>query len=221
MAGLVLTLGAGLAHGEDDPNPGVLPPNSSAYGATYGEWSGMWWHWALSLPADEHPLLDTADCSAGQAGNVWFLGGSFGTSEVERECTVPLGTALFFPVLNTTFIRTEPDETSEVAIAAVTAQQDQAEGMFASLTSHGDLMEITNLDDYRSPEAEFEIGPVPAGSLGNVSGLEEGQTYFGAGDGVYLMLAPLPPGEHTFHFGGAYPQDGFSLDITYHITVEP
>ena len=39
-----------------------------------------------------------------------------------------------------------------------------------------------------------------------------------AADGVYLMLRPLPVGEHTIHIGGGNP-GVFVLDITYNITV--
>jgi len=32
-------------------NPGVLPPNSHAFGMTYNEWSAKWWQWAVNIPA--------------------------------------------------------------------------------------------------------------------------------------------------------------------------
>ena len=38
-----------------------------------------------------------------------------------------------------------------------------------------------------------------------------------AADGVYLLLAPLPPGSHTLRFGGTFFDGGFPLNITYHI----
>ncbi len=45
------------------------------------------------------------------------------------------------------------------------------------------------------------------------------------GGGVYRMLTPLPVGQHTIHFSGDEDipdwNSYFSLDITYHITVEP
>jgi len=59
------------------------------------------------MPIDHHPLYDTADCSAGQSGPVWFLGGTFTTIEqspgvvvgiANRTCTVPADKALFFPI---------------------------------------------------------------------------------------------------------------------------
>src|ERR1051325_2933921 len=85
-------------------NPGILPPGSSAYGHSYGEWAALWWQWVLAIPADENPLTDTTGefCDVGQAGPVWFLAGTFGSS-VERSCTIPAGKAIFVPVHNWIF----------------------------------------------------------------------------------------------------------------------
>src|SRR5438132_1286978 len=79
------------------PTPGVLPPNSAPYGKSYGQWSEAFFQWAFSLPVTAHPLFDTADCSAGQSGNVWFIAGNFTGTPVVRNCTIPVGKALFFP----------------------------------------------------------------------------------------------------------------------------
>ena len=60
---------------------------------------------------DDHPLFDApgTDGSEGQSGKVWFLGGTFLSTEVasgaylgtaDRTITVPKGTALFFPIVN-------------------------------------------------------------------------------------------------------------------------
>jgi hypothetical protein len=38
-------------------------------------------------------------------------------------------------------------------------------------------------------------------------------------DGYWLLLAPLPPGEHELHFGGALPDIGVVHGVTYHLTV--
>jgi len=85
----------------ENPNPGVLPPHSHTYGKTLGEWSAAWWQWAAGIPAENNPLRDETgeDCGIDQSGKVWFLGGTQGGA-VERECTVPPGKALLFPVLN-------------------------------------------------------------------------------------------------------------------------
>src|ERR1043166_7033158 len=56
-------------------NPAVAPPPSHFHGLTYSDWSAKWFQWAYSLPFTQHPLFDTADSSAGQTGDVWFIDG--------------------------------------------------------------------------------------------------------------------------------------------------
>jgi hypothetical protein len=96
---LMSALAANLALA-GNPNPNVLPPNSNPFGLSYAEWSVKWWQWVFSLPTTNSPILDTGDCSAGQSGHVRFLAGAFVPTTVTRACTIPAGTALFFPVVN-------------------------------------------------------------------------------------------------------------------------
>src|SRR5262249_40279714 len=86
----------------------VVPPQNTYNGQTYAEWSAQWFQWVSSLPFTHHPLFDTADCSVGQRGNVWFIGGKFGaaSSGLTRHCTIPEGTALFLAVANASFDNT-------------------------------------------------------------------------------------------------------------------
>jgi hypothetical protein len=53
-------------------NPGVIPPQASSHGQSYGEWAAAWWQWVLSVPADHNPALDLtgADAAQGQSGPV-------------------------------------------------------------------------------------------------------------------------------------------------------
>jgi len=98
---LALLTVAAAALATHNPNPRVLPRDSTPYGKSYAEWHAAWWKWAFETPADERPVLDETGefCHVGQSGPVWFLAGtaSFGGSgSVERTCTVPAGKALFF-----------------------------------------------------------------------------------------------------------------------------
>lgn len=92
--------------GQGNPLPGVAPPNSSPRDRTYAEWNAAWWKWAWTQPAATHPLARTGDVdlAAGQAGDVWFLGGAFGSGTITRRGEVPAGTALFFPILNRAYV---------------------------------------------------------------------------------------------------------------------
>jgi hypothetical protein len=64
--------------------------------------AAQWVQWALSLPNDVNPVVDTTGnlCMVGQEGSVWFLAGALFGGTISRTCTVPEGTKLFFPVIN-------------------------------------------------------------------------------------------------------------------------
>ena len=70
--------------------------------------SAEWWQWALSIPTSVNPQLDKTGENAvvGQHGPVWFLAGVFGGGRPTRACSVPEGTALYFPVINSVNINT-------------------------------------------------------------------------------------------------------------------
>ena len=195
-------------------NPGVFPPQSSPSGSTYGEWGARWWQWALSAPAADNPLLDTTgeDCDVGQTGHVWFLAGTLGANSVVRSCEVPAGKALFFPVINAAFIVTEPEETEEQAHAFVTARMDEIDVSLLAVEVDG--KSIDNIGAYRAHSPTFFI-TMPDG---NLFGAPAGTYGPAATDGFWIMLRPLPPGEHTIHIHGAF-GDGGVLDVTYNLTV--
>jgi hypothetical protein len=35
-----------------------------------------------------------------------------------------------------------------------------------------------------------------------------------------VMLDPLKKGQHSLNFKGTFPQFNFSLDVTYHLTID-
>ena len=206
----------------DQSNPGVIPPQASSHGQTYSEWSAALWQWVLSIPADHNPALDPtgADAAQGQSGPVWFLAGTFGSGKAERTLTIPPGKALFFPLINFVWISTVPEDpqTSEGIREIVQPPADAV----TDLACEVDGVALQNLAAYRTESPLFDV-MLPAGDI------------FGAGpatygpsmdQGYYLMLAPLSAGEHTIHFTGSMPATvapywtPFSVDVTYHITVQ-
>ena len=64
-----------MAHNGNGPD--VIDRDSVAYGRTYADWMAAWNQWSYSLPVTTHPLFTDGDCSVGQSGPVWFLGGAF------------------------------------------------------------------------------------------------------------------------------------------------
>jgi hypothetical protein len=201
-------------------NPGILPPQSRAFGKTYGQWSGEFWKWEFSIPAVHHPLFDTADCGTGQSGKVFFLGGVFNDTGIStRSCTIPAGKAVFFPLINTECSILEGNGTTEAELrACATASVDKVTDLEAVI----DGVPIHNLRSYRAQSPLFIFGPLPAGNIFDFFHIPApaGTTSPSVSDGYYLMLAPLSVGRHEIHFVGKN-SDGFIQDITYHLTIAP
>jgi hypothetical protein len=227
---------------------GVAPLASRPGGKTYGGWAAAWTSWAVRTQASAHPLLDTTqDCGAGQAGGVWFLGGKL-TQEgtpVERRCTVPSGTALFFPLAKEFWVSTP-------RLACV--PMDPWYGAKPADRRKWRLFQRGILDRIRPPRSinrlSLRINGKPTGDLSGqfvrspvfsarlpADNIFDAIEACGADDipgflatpsiawGHYVYLEPLPPGRHTLRWqadvkGGVF-APSIRQDITYRITVTP
>jgi len=211
-----------------NPNPGVAPPNSLPFGASYEQWGAAWWQWVFSLhnnvPLNPLRTIGDVDCSYGQFGRVWFLVGTVTSGTTARSCQIPTGTWLFFPVFNawSDNVAVSPPVTIKTLKAQAASYVEVSE-LHASV----DGVKVHKLFAYRAASAPFGY-TVPA--------LDNMAQYFGAdipgkdwpttfvfpaaSDGYWLMLEPLPLGLHTITFGGTS-KNGFQIDITYTITVVP
>ncbi|MBZ5613016.1 MAG: hypothetical protein LAO23_03325 [Acidobacteriia bacterium] len=209
--------------------PKVIKPDSVAFGRTYSEWSAAWQQWALSIPVVNHPLFDNGDCSVGQSGPVWFLGGKFcaintpgcGTNNVVRTCSVPRGKALYIPILNAEWSVLEMND-PKFQIADLRSNAAINMDGAANLSFEIDGAAIPHLQDRFRVQSTAFVFTLPDDNLFNAvgEGPYTGGSYFpGVDDGVYVMLAPLPLGPHTIHFHGSLPVWQFTLDITYYLNV--
>jgi len=211
---------AGSALAQATATPGVLPPGSTPYGKSYGQWSAEWWKWALALPVDGHPFLNSPDfhCNAGQTGHVWFLGAPF--DPTERTCTIPAGKSVFFALLNAECSDLEGLGTTE-ADQRTCAKffADHISDLFCSI----DGVPVKNLAAYGVQSPQFTFTAPTPWIFGDTGG-----TGTSVSDGYFLMLAPLSRGAHTLRYGGSFhfstaEGDPFnfdgSIDITYHLIV--
>jgi hypothetical protein len=207
----------------------VIPPDSVVFGKTYGEWSAAWEQWVDSVPVATHPLFDNGDCSVGQSGPVWFLGGKFcsiyetncGTANVVRTCSVPAGKALYVAVLNSEYSALEMGD-PKIQIAQLRSLSASGMDGAADLAFEIDGVSVPHLaQDFRVQSPAF-VFTLPDDNLFTAIG--EGQfaggAYFpGVDDGVYVMLDSPTPGRHVVHFHGELPLYGFTLDVTYLLNV--
>lgn len=206
----------------------VLTPDSVIYGRTYGDWSAAWQQWALSVPVANHPLFDNGDCSVGQSGPVWFLGGKFcslnnpncGTTNVVRSCKVPAGKALYVAVINSEWSVLEMND-PKAQIADMRSLAASAIDGATNVVMEFDGVKIPRLKNaFRVQSTAFPF-TMPDDNLFSAvgEGPYPGGSYFpGIDDGVYVMLTPRP-GPHTLHFHGFFPQWNFTLDVTYNLLV--
>jgi hypothetical protein len=240
----------------------VVPPQSRIFGNTYGQWNAKWWQWLFQTPFHDSPVLsgpagDSAsyapvDCSAGQRGPVWFLGGTFlpttkgpssAASDVYRTCSVPAGTYLFLPLLNSEADNLFcPNTTYSAADLTGFAKGNIDSIVPGSLSATIDGDVVTGVDDahsaYRSPSPWFSYR-MPGDNVGQLP--EICRASFPAGsspprvdrhagataDGIYVMVSPLSPGKHRIHVGGTARFPGekpgetfdFVQNVNYKITV--
>lgn len=233
--------------GQGNPNPGVHPPNSKPYGLSYGEWSAKWWQWILQIPAATNPNLDAtgANCAEGQSGQVWFLGGSFGTlpSPITRDCTVPAGRSLLIPALNQAdgaglldcggpapFNVPCADFTfgGKTGLDALREEAKVSQDNPTSLQLSLDGVPVSDLTSYRAQSPVFSFSLTSDNVISfllaffGLPGPEPPGTYTPAvSDGYWVMFTPLPPGHHTIHVEGVPAGGSGTGGVTYYLTVLP
>ncbi|MDJ0942692.1 MAG: hypothetical protein QNJ30_04480 [Kiloniellales bacterium] len=214
---------------EDDDDFGIRIASilSKPGGQTYGRWAVEWWQWGLGVPAAANPIADEtgANCAQRQVDDTWFLAGSFGTDPIVRECTVPKGKALFFPLINNAlfaFLNDPPEERTEEFLRAQAKCTEPLVGFAeidnVKLTARQLRRFTTGPSGSQSPLFNVQLPP------GNVAGAGEDDIPElvlspSAEDGFYLYIEPLSPGEHRIRWFVKGCRPGRLQDITYHLTV--
>src|SRR2546426_5741116 len=192
-----------------DPNSLLFSPDSKPYGLDFNEWTGKWWTWFVSIPAEQSPAADVTGekCGMNQNNpNVFFLAGTF-TGEAKRNCDdMPRDKAIL-----ASFIGIECNEKQDGAISTLTgcAREGLNNLKFAELKIDG--VNVPNLTQYRATSAPTIMEFPPAA----VWGAPEGR-YTLVGDSLLIFMKALPTGHHTMSFRAQI--DHPSLDV-YDTTV--
>ena len=214
---MALVGSAAFAGGHKTKSP-VVPINGEYDGKSYEEWGASWWKWLLELPmvtasGVTHPGVDapTFDVTEGQHGNVWFLAATFGA---DRTCTIPAGKALFIATLNVECSNLEPapfyGATAEDRRDAATAFADLIDPSTLFFTINGAAVDLA---DFRAASADIKFNAPTPWIYGATGG--KGRS---SGDGYYILLEPLPPGDYDISYGGVFGGPP-ALTQTYRLTV--
>jgi hypothetical protein len=205
-------------HGNAQMDALVYPPGSKPYGFSFEDWSAKWWQWKFSTEKNS-PVKDLTGekCNSGQSGPVWILAGTAG-GVAERKCDIPQGKGILFPILNgncdviTNPTFKTPEDLKKCAWA----------WKHVSIEASLDGQEIPDLDKYfvYSPLYNFTTAE------NNDLSLPPGTHDQAVSAGYYIMLKPLPAGEHDLHFRGANTDFtvsngvNFFTEVTYHLTIK-
>lgn len=201
-------------------------PDLKVYGRSYGEWAAQWVAWSEAGPAGANAITDQTGefCADNQPpGAVWFLAGTFG-GHAERSCTIPRGRALFYPIAEAPWI--DCPGTDEHLLT-----DDQVRDILASFLSSpweitsalNDVPIVSLLAMIVRTQTPVFTNVLPADNVLNAiqlcaQPLAGGRTGRRIGDGYWVMLSPLPPGEHTLTLRGAL--GGFETSVKYNLTVK-
>jgi hypothetical protein len=197
---------------------GFFTSNSAPYGKSYGQWTVSWWQWALSTPKSMNPVVDGTGEYAGinqPVANVWFLAGKFGTESNDfprRQCKIPMGRAILFPVVNCEANPLEYPElkTNQEIIDYVSKDEDTIVKKECFLNG----VEIP-VERVRSDPATFPLTI----STDNAIGVKGGTT-IAAADGYWVFLKPLPRGEYTLSFTGACENGRLNSGANYQLQLQ-
>ena len=192
---------------------------------TYAQWSSELIQWALGIPWDMFPGHDTTGefADVDQSGAVWFLALNLDGGTVTRTMTVPNDKFLFFPIIS--WFATFTGWPGEAEDLTLKRQRSWIESSTDTAISDGtfwckiDGVAVSDLESYRTitaPGEEYFVTTPDDGFFPAVGAGTYGPSLNG---GIYLLLRPLSPGEHTIEiFVTDYA--GYTSDLTYELTVE-
>lgn len=174
-------------------------------------WAERYWAWLLVKPPERSPVADTtgAFCGDGQAGPVWFLASADAKSNIVRSCAVPAGKFILLPAI-ASLIQSNAGRNPCSKIEADGVPEKGA----ANIESVYLTIDGQRFDSFYDNRVFTKNCTAIRGDAGET--VVRDAIFFGA----WIMLRPLPPGDHTISFGGKLEDLQNYRDVTYKLTVK-
>ncbi|MBU8978088.1 hypothetical protein JI752_018210 [Lysobacter sp. MMG2] len=172
-----------------------VPAETGVADLNQTQWVQRWWQWAgLFDHSAPYQDRDGSRCALHQDGPVWFLAGTDGRFDAVRSCSIPADKHVFFPLINW-IVASDDSEVNDTEAPPTSCTQKQASA--ARLADHV-FTGLVLLDG--RPIGELKRMRVAGTTCFAVSA----DTPAAATDGYWLMLKPLPPGQHTLAVAAGY-----------------
>lgn len=196
-----------------------------------------WIRWALRTPHSTSPIADQTGefCMVGQGDGPWFLAGTYG-GPVERDCTIPEDTPLFFPLVNGWVVPSNaygdnPVNYEYYVNTWIPNYMAKGRASTCELTLRIDGEDL--LEDTAERDAELYVAVDEPFSIElnddnhwAAQGYDKpGGTYkYTVAHGHWALFKPLEPGDHVLELGGKLcdAQGGvtFETRAVYNLHVE-
>jgi hypothetical protein len=180
-------------------NQTVYSTDSKPFGVSYQEWVARWWNWTQGIAADVHPRDDpNRSCNVDQNGPVWFLPDPLNIESGSRICEVPVGKAIFVPVITGTISTLEKPGYTDAQLIKEALECDNYSN---NRRAEVDGVSVNGLNDpvsYRTNSSHIFTVKIVNDNIYNI----KGGTGNAFADGWFLFLKLLAPGEHKIHLAG-------------------
>ncbi len=202
-------------------NSKVFPPSARPYGSSYTDWTKIWIQQFYSSSCSNLPWVNPGYELFYESGPVYMVAG-IAANGGSANITIPHGKAALIPLVNFWWDLCpgelpEGMTPEEYLIPPIDGVLDMVDQPSLSVTVDGNS--VSNLSAYRFRTGVFDFtGNSELASCFDpcVTGAPQPIVI----GGYWIILKPLPVGEHTVHYTSAVPFYGLSQDATFNITVQ-
>ena len=199
----------------------------------------IWWQWYLSVPKQHNHNFESVagykavDCSYLQNSSspvffVPYVLKEKGQPSAEATCNVPQNKSILIGIDNGLMDYGDPSVQPKTIekVTEMVKKTNEFPNEF-DITLDGKPISLNNEEANRVLSQPFNI-TLPENNIWNEA---PGIPYLAVADGWYLMLKPLPPGEHRLQYTTGYKTpsapvgqanpEGYIQEVTYHLVVKP